>query len=274
MRKLCCVLALCTLFLTGCQLAQGEENSDWLIGFYVSLKPIGEDGERFDGVQETGEDGLPLFVFSGIEGYPLYYYPVPVDDRGFSWYTSGEKDYIPCGRVVNEIAESQEGTVFVAAAGGGYTLYPNPVYVTETGEIYVVAQEGPSGRMDEPGTVLTCYQEGTVTYRLGGKTKRETVSVTCHLESVAPVEKTIIFQMGEENQVLDRLEVRPGEAVEFWLGHENTSYLLTETYYEEGYGEVQRETFAREDPITIPYYLGDGRVMYDPLEIIWENGTT
>lgn len=271
MRKLSCVLTLCALFLSGCQLAQGEANSDWLIGFYVSLEPIGEEGERFDGVQETGEDGLPLFVFDGIEVecYPLYYYPVPVDDRGFSWYTSGEADYIPCGRVVDEITESQEGTVYVNAAGGGYTLYPNPVYVTETGEIYVVAQEGPSGRLNEPGTVLTCSQEDTVTYRLDGKTKQETVSVTCHLESVAPVEKTVILQMDRENQVLDRLEVRPGDPVEPWPGHEETAYLLKETYYEEGYGVVQRETLTKEDPIAVPYYLEDGRGMYNYLEIVW-----
>lgn len=271
MKKLCCVLPLCALLLTGCQLAQGEENSDWLIGFYVSLEPIGEEGERFDGVQETGEDGLPLFVFDGIEVecYPLYYYPVPVDDRGFSWYTSGEADYIPCGRVVDEITESQEGTVYVNAAGGGYTLCPNPVYVTEAGDIYVIAQEGPSGRMDQPGTVLTCSQEDTVTYRLDGKTKREKVSVTCHLESVAPVEKTVILQMDGENQVLDRLEVRPGDGLEPWPGHEETAYLITETYYEEGYSEVRRETHTIEDLVSVPRYLADGRVVYDHLELIW-----
>ena len=269
MKKLCCVLAFCALLLSGCQLALGEENNDWLIGFYVSLEPIGEDGKRFDGVQETGEDGLPLFVFDGIEGYPLYYYPVPVDDRGFSWYTSGESDYIASSIVMKDIAVSQEGTVYVNAAGGGYTLCPNPVYVTETGEIYVVAQEGPSGQMDQPGTVLICSQEDTVTYRLDGKAKRETVSVTCHLESVAPVEKTVILQMDGENQVLERLEIRPGDALEPWSGHQATAYLITETYYEEGYGEVRRETLTKEDPVSVPRYLADGRVMYDHLEIIW-----
>ena len=271
MKKLLALLTLCALLLTGCQLAQGKENGDWLIGFYVSLEPIGEDGERFDGVQETGEDGLPLFVFDGIEVecHPLYYYPVPVDDRGFSWYTSGEADYIPCGRVVNEIAESQEGTIYVNAAGGGYTLCPNPVYVTEAGEIYVIAQEGPSGRMDQPGTVLSCSQEDTVTYRLNGKTKREKVSVTCHLESVAPVEKTVILQMDKENRVVDCLEVRPGDKVEPWPGHQDTAYLITETYYEEGYGQVRRESLAIEDSVSVPRYLADGRVMYDHLELIW-----
>ena len=271
MKKLCCVLTLCALLLSGCQLAQEEENNDWLIGFYVSLEPIGEDGERFDGVQDTGEDGLPLFAFDGIEVecYPLYYYPVPVDDRGFSWYTSGEADYIPCGRVVDEITESQEGTVYVNAAGDGYTLCPNPVYVTEAGDIYVIAQEGPSGRLDEPGTVLTCSQEDTVTYRLDGKTKREKVSVTCHLESVAPVEKTVILQMDKENQVVGRLEVRPGDPLEPWPGQEETAYLIAETYYEEGYSEVRRETHTIEDMVSVPRYLADGRVMYDHLELIW-----
>ena len=269
MKKLCCVLALCALLLSGCQLAQGKENDDWLIGFYVSLEPIGEDGERFDGVQETGEDGLPLFVFDGIEGYPLYYYPVPVDDRGFSWYTSGESDYIASSIVMKDIAVSQEGTVYVNAANGSYTLCPNPVYYTDGGGIYVVAQEGPSGQMDQPGTVLTCSQEDTVTYRLDGKTKQETVSVTCHLESVAPVEKTIILQMNADNQVLDRLEVCPGDTLEPWNGHQDTAYLLTETYYADGYGEVQRETLSKEDAVSLPRYLADGRVMYDHLELIW-----
>ncbi len=270
MRKLCCMLALCALLLTGCQLAQREENNDWLIGFYVSLEPIGEDGDTIHGEIAPNEDGLDQVTFPGVEGYPLYYRPIPVEDLGFSWSTSLEPDYIAASIVMKDIAVSQEGTVFVTAAGGGYTLYPNPVYVTETGEIYVVAQEGPSGRMDEPGTVLTCSQEDTVTYRLDGKTKRETVSVTCHLESVAPVEKTIILQMGAENQVLDRLEVRPGDSLEPWQGLKDTAYLLMETYYAAGYGQVQRETFTKEDPISIPYYLENGRVMYDPLEMIWE----
>ena len=269
MKKLCCVLPLCIFLLAGCELAQGEANSDWLIGFYVSLEPIGEEGERFDGVQETGEDGLPLFVFDGIEGYPLYYYPVPVDDRGFSWCTSGESDYIASSIVMKDIAVSQEGTVYVNAAGGGYTLCPNPVYVTEAGDIYVIAQEGPSGRLDEPGTVLTCSQEDTVTYRLDGKTKREKVSVTCHLESVAPVEKTVILQMDKENQVVGRLEVQPGDELEPWPGHEETAYLITESYYAEGYGEVERETLSKEDVGSLPRYLADGRVMYDHLELIW-----
>ena len=269
MRRLCCVLALCALVLTGCQLAQGEGNGDWLIGFYVSLEPIGEDGERIQGVIAPNEDGLDQVSFPGVEGYPLYYRPIPVEDRGFNWSTSLENDYIASGIVMKDIAVSQEGTVYVNAAGGGYTLYPNPVYVTETGEIYVVAQEGPSGRMDEPGTVLTCSQEDTVTYRLDGKTKGETVSVTCHMESVAPVETVVILQMDAENRMLDWLEVRPGEPLEPWTGHQDTAYLLIETHPTEGSGAVQRETLTKEDPILIPRYLEDGRVMYDDLEIIW-----
>ena len=295
MKKVFALLLAAALLgtLSGCQLAsdQGEAAGDQLIGVYITTEYLDlmdmeaylndhlnelEDGatltvegdtrayqDRVYAVDVSEDPQHPDYRFPGIEGIPICCVPVPEPEGDdYCWTPSNAPEvWQYCNYTVEDDMEGMVITaeLYVSTEERHHQFYANPMYRTAEGDIYLVGGTGAGGDMDEPGTSLTLTAEETSDMTLNGETTRQRCEVKVTVTSVNPVEKSVLIQMGGNNQVIGTEEFLPGQAPAEFTPKEKTAYLVVETHRQSKSGDqtLDRELFDREDSVFSTYQEGE-----------------
>lgn len=221
--------------------------------------------------EETGETTeIMEYVFEDIKGIP-YFAPTVQDDHGN--YTSSMSDgaiseghmAINHGDDVNSI--TMEGTLHVLPASAN-VYYPNPVYQSEDGSVYLISGSGisSSGVHDE-GPMMSQTLAADYTVTENGKTMTDSYSVTISVSFMFAPEKISILQMDADGGLLSRTEYSPEALPDAFKPEPKTAYLVVETRKRDSAGALKTsrdiysgdaesmETFyAREDGICVKHW--------------------
>jgi len=257
------VMLLCTITLTGCQLAIPTTNSnvtsDKLCGVFVTIGynniPINDDvlkdsevtfnsnGEiTFDEIANASSSGNKIegkkseerntVVFDGTTGY----YMGILHELG----TNGEYfNSLMCDPSLNDVKYAINATDNTEEQNGEATLfvskkfhevfYLNPVYLTGEGSYYTILgnAQGASFFGETSGSICSQTIDSAITQSDGNTSKTEKSSYKINLEVVDEVKKTVIKEMNQNDELIKVTEYLPNSPEEFTVESE-TSYVIVE----------------------------------------------
>ena len=257
---LVCALLLCA----GCQLAKPEAGpdaaagKDRLIGFYATEKPLDlfdfeayfndnagsllsggdvqispEESAAYGGrlyAERVDVDGRVEYRFSDLEGDGLFVYTYE-DEAGRVSATGGNGGLISDARFAVGGDSSVEGTMYVVPSHF-FAMYPNPVYQSADGSVYLTAGQGTSMSGDigfSQGEVMTHTMTETYTETDGEETYEETFTVIFHLSVMFAPEQIVVQQMAHDGTVIRRDSYAPGKVPETIRPTADCAYLIVET---------------------------------------------
>lgn len=268
MRKLLALTLCAFLLLTGCQLATDEVNDggpgyqDRLVGVVVTTEYldlfdmeaylednlndalVGEitgDTSAYQGriyaqeevAHSTTGDGVPCtsiyYNFDQIDGIQMLCYEVQTILEDGTVHATYTKGYTSEGFGSTSYGgEVNEGTIYVPEDAGAVTIFTNPVYQDSEGRLYLVAGTGATTNSIGGSMSQNIYEEYTETINGEETTVRREFKVT--VEGISVPEKVSIFQMDENNGILDRQEYIPGQLPEELTPADGCAYILVEEY--------------------------------------------
>lgn len=282
------LLAALLLCLSGCQLAQPEAQTqaDMLVGVMLTPEPLdlfdweGYVGDRFG--QADGEVSA-----ADAADYAQRLYATRVDEgrwqfegvEGFAFFAASyESESGTVSAVQNDgladgsyaVHERDEGSDCDIAATlyvrpeVRFAWYFNPVYQTESGEVYLTAGQGMSFAGDNsPGMSASQTFSGTRSYTGPDGQRTDSTSCAITVEIRALPEQLRIFWMDAENRILrqeswtpDALpdSIDPGDAA-WLLVEEQSGGTVTRTLCQPGDGNLRAWTPGEMDtiqPVDIP----------------------
>lgn len=203
--------------------------------------------------EETGETSEILeYKFEGIEGIP-YFSPTAQDEHG-NYTASASDDAISEGHMSikqgdDENSVSMEGTLYVVPASMN-AYYPNPVYQSADGSVYLVSGSGISASgVHDDGPMMSQTLSADYTVTENGKTKTDSFSVTISVSVMSAPEKIIILQMNADSELLSRHEYVPGTLPESFVPDDKTAFMIVETQKRnfEGKLKVTRNIYGNSD---------------------------
>lgn len=215
--------------------------------------------------------GRPQYVFDGVDGI-CFFSASYTDTAGTYTGVSGD-DAVSDGHTALRSTDagedlSLEGTIYASTSGGPPLFYTNPVYQTESGEVYAVSGQG----MSYGGTITsgmsgthTLSETQTVTVDGESKTVRSDVAIT--FSYMDPPTNISVVQLDSAHHAVSVQEYAPGSLPDSLVTEPNTAYLLVETRRKaaDGTESVTRELaqpqdtdlfafFCREDGICVKQY--------------------
>lgn len=194
-------------------------------------------------IEET-EDGYEHeeFVFEGCEGIAAYrYYEIKeglqpcstigagsddgAADLSYHYKTvdGGQEDEITGTIYVNEIAAKKYLLEDIETEQ--YELFVYPVYQTRKGEIYLIA-DGSIGVYDGTGYSLSEKTKSDI----AGEVEEYSCTVDLKFEVSKPVDKTIVYQMNANNEVIETVELDNAKLPEKLKVEKEVEYVIVEEY--------------------------------------------
>lgn len=156
-----------------------------------------------DVTHTDGETGKTVhskeYAFPDVEGF--YIYTATVQDANGAYTTTvnggnGLSD-ITSGSHYKDNGEEQtlEATIYTTADSDLYTVYANPIYQTESGEVYLVAGTGTTGN----GGITQTLKE-TTTFTKDGEDYSYTAEIIIHREEIEAAEQITITQFTADHE--------------------------------------------------------------------------
>lgn len=257
---LVCALLLCA----GCRLAKPEAGldaagqKDRLIGFYATEKPLDlfdfeayfndhagslpsggdvqispEESAAYGGrlyAERVDVDGRVEYQFPDLEGDGLFVYTYEAE-YGHVSASGGNGGLISDLKISVGKDSSVEGTMYVVPSHF-FAIYPNPVYQSADGSVYLTAGQGVSMSGDirlSQGEVMTHTMTETYTETDGEETYEETFTAILHLSVMFAPEQIVVQQMAHDGTVIRRDSYAPGKAPETIRPTADCAYLIVET---------------------------------------------
>lgn len=300
--------------LGGCTLAvpdAGEEgSSDRMIGAFITTEyldlydmesylndhasslvndgsiTLGNDskyeGKLFADV-EKGETDSPSewkISFGDMDGQYMLM-PVSTDENGETYMGNLCSDGINEPYLQSNVSDDSEeqelsGTIYEVADGTEKVWYVNPVYQTESGEIYAITGNGYSnGGRDTEGSTMAASLSGESTVTENGKSQKESSKVTVQFAIMYKPVKTVIYQMSDSNQVLKRDEYESAEVPDTLKVEPETAYIIEETQKEAPSGKnvtsrsiLDLNSEEEENYLEAWYPLDNGFICKKDVEIV------
>ena len=236
---------------------------------------------------QRDNDGIESVAFPGVNGLCFVQTKITSEESGEGYWSSFADDGI--SEIKNHISVSDEGeaitmegTVFLTPEAGGEDMcfYVNPVYQTETGELYALSGQGfgfYSG-WDAEGEIYSTTLRDEVTVTENGKRTSDTFEITVHLSiEFEPVEITV-FQMDAAHRILREDSYAPGALPEKITAAPGAYYLLIETerLAPDGTVSIGRELFDdRDEDAAFPtfYRMESGYLARQETTVSWQDGT-
>ncbi|NLD48377.1 MAG: hypothetical protein GX660_14480 [Clostridiaceae bacterium] len=270
------ILLMAVVFSTvfsGCQLAlkeAGEEKlTDNLVGVFVTFESINLIGRESIDVEKLltkgkqvsyEENPVRIFatknsggkcVFEGIEGISLFYEKVYTDLERTT-VMHGDEGFTDAK--VNISDKSSELSAKISYCGSENKIFfVNPVYQTSDGKIYTLPESGISGS----GITKTMTETHTQTEN-GRKTEfKSSVSIT--LERVNEIEKIVVKQIGENDQVLGFTEITRDNIPDSIEVNSDTVYMIAENH--NGMNEIERTLIKPEENSYTCKFVNDNGIM-------------
>ena len=136
------------------------------------------------------------YVFEGLKGVPFFHARIMEPGaEPYSVISSG-----PVSEVHQTIGDSTEieGTIYVAP-GGPQQFYPNPVYQSLDGRVYLAPGTGISGALVDQGTEYTQSFEEKQTITENDEKTEKVFRVTIRFAGKFPASTVDLIQMSREN---------------------------------------------------------------------------
>jgi|GEM_PF-2427253 len=254
------VMLLCTITLTGCQLAipttDMNVTSDKLCGVFVTIGYYAINDEALNDMDVTiNNNGKISFnesvnaslsgnriegkitedkntvIFDGICGY--YMGSLQVQDENGEYYNSlmcdpGLSD-VKYAINVTDNSEEQNGEATLYVSRNFHeSFYLNSVYLTSDGSYYTIlgCAQGASF-FGDMGTICTQTIESALTMKNDDSSKTERSSYKINVAVVEAVKKTVIKEMNQNDELVKVTEYLPNSPEEFTVDSE-TSYVIVE----------------------------------------------
>lgn len=308
-KRITCFL-LTAMLLCGCQLAVPEEApeavlpqaEDRIVGMLVTMDTVepkaetdptllhlaANRGNRIyarlqeetyksdDGTEHTTHrmvfpEGLGL-SFMGYQIIPQMLPSLPEEE---TYWTSTVDPGIDLEKnsfnTVNDDSFVQlEAVIYISQEAKDLVLYMNPVYQTESGEVYALGVS-PVGYHGESMTDCSVSYGMTVTEEGNGAEARKEGYVKMTLRRAQVPDFYRIIQLDGEDQVIKTQDISPGELPETCRPEEACAYLILEEYTE---GKAVRRTVkSRGDSdrvLEVLYPMENGICQPGYTRIEWE----
>lgn len=217
------------------------------------------------------------FVFEGIEGI-LYYVIYYTDEKGNNISRCGGDEAITDSHINVNASDNGEsvsmaGTIYTSLNSGSKIFYINPVYQTQSGELYALAGNGISGSGDiYEGIKYSTKLEEETTATINGKSSSFSSCIEVTISCMFPPEKIIITQMSDDNKVLSHEEYIPGSLPNEIKAKAGTSYIIVETCKKAADGSIttERELYQSDDESIYAFYCReDGICVKQSSQIKW-----
>lgn len=288
MKKIAAII-LAVLMLTGCQLAREEKREDpiqdRLVGVFVTFEQMDLEfdieGWLSDNPGALGDGDITLDPAEGME-YAGRLPAVLEEDvlvvpgyEGLSILHIQEEDYttMVTGEGVVELnrhivagddgdSVEVEGTVYFPTESE-VMLCANPVYMTQTGEYYVVQGNSFHSSL-ECGSMSHSIQDQR-TWTVDGMETTQSAKFTVTVEGVSVAQKVALVWMSKEHQVLSRTEYAPGALPETITAEGD--YLIVEQIAGE---TVSRSLYQPGDQTVTVYSKGEQPwCVPDAMQVNW-----
>lgn len=256
-KKLLAIILAAVLLLSGCSLAQPEEDGnmdgDPMVGVLVTTQPLdlfdseaylrenastllnggvirADDAEKYSNALFTvWDDAQQRYVFPDVEGY-VWLCTEENDESGD--YTRMQNDDMFCDgasavHVTDEGSSYEFSATLYVPNDRTYTVfYCNPIYQTTDGRVYALAGQGMSCSGEEGSTAaMTQTLSQTLTEKQKGETQTRSFSCAVKVQLAARPERVTLFWMDAENGLLRREEYAAGTLPET-LRAEDAEFLL------------------------------------------------
>ena len=225
---------------------------------------------------ETGKkSSIQEYVFEGVEGISLYAPEMltSADDRYVSSVSGdGMVDLrfdVYCGDEEDKI--TLDGTLYVLPVKNIRAHYFNPVYQSEDGKVYAMSGQGISiGGDQSADSAFSQKLEESVVFTQNGKRKKKTAVINTSIKTMLPPQKIVLLQMDKNSSILSRQVYEPGKLPESITPHQNTNYILLESYKKDldGTEKITRTLFTQDDPSLDSFYPSEDDIIlkqYTPI---------
>lgn len=236
------------------------KQADNLVGMLVTTQPLPvADDDRLYAEYIDGE-----YVFKGIDGMQCFF--TNKDDAIASHVDAAFTDKSSKLHVIDDDRQNVElraklylGTSF------NDILFQNPVYQTESGEVYAVAGQGADYSGEEGMGGSFSLSESVKRYEDGKKMSYGT-SVNIDVEVIAVPEKIIVSQFDAEGKLISRESFMPGEMPDSM--NSSAAYIIVGTVSQSG---TRYEVFQPDDnSISALYCRADGVCVKQSCAVSWE----
>ena len=239
-----------------------KEQADMLVGMLVTTQslPESDDGR----VYAECIDGE--YVFKGIDGMQCFFTNKDnMDNAIVSHVDSAFTDKSCSLHVIND---DQQNVALKAKLYLGTSfdeiLIQNPVYQTESGEVYAVAGQG-ADYSGEEGMGGSFSLSESIERNADGKTVTRGTSVDIEVEVVAVPEKIIVLQFDAAGKLLSSESFTPGELPDSM--ESEAAYIVVGTVSQSG---TQYEVFQPDDEsISVLYCRADGVCVKQSCAVSW-----
>lgn len=233
--------------------------------------------------KNNSEDPFDWSVsFPGIEGIN-FFVPVWTNENGEQYWDGicGEgicDTNINVGSSDTGDTISLSGTIYIlpGMADEDISYYLNPVYQTESGEIYAIGNSGFSTSVDSSeGVQLTTTINDEVKITENNVTNIEKCNVEVSIAVMHRPVNITVWQMDSDHQVVKKTEYKPEEVPEELQTEPGTAYMLIETQKENLSGEksVTRELYEyseEEETFMRTFHATeDGLLVMQDTAVIW-----
>lgn len=234
------------------------KQADMLVGMLLTTQSLHEsDDGRVYAEYVDGE-----YVFKGIDGMQCFF---TNKDNAIVSHTDEAFTDKSCGlHVINDDQQNMElkaklylGTSF------NDILFQNPVYQTESGEIYAVSGQG-ADYSGEEGMGGSFSLSESAERNAGGKTVTYGTNVDIEVEVVSVPEKITVSQFDAEGKLLSSDSFAPDELPDSM--ESEAAYIVVGTVSQSG---TKYEVFQPADSISALYCRADGVCVKQSCAVSW-----
>ncbi len=208
-RCLCLLCALLLALLPGCSLAKDAVDRPLphrLIGSYVTFEWIGSGG-RIEGQIDNSDPMRPVITFAGLEGFPVFCYPVEEEGMAVT-YVGSEDPRVSEPRTTTHVGGGLTYEATLTALPDRDALYYHRLYRRPDGSVYLICEIG-TGFGGGAGSIF--FQEEdpgpASSWSEGPWSGAFRINIQTHL----PVERYVLCHMSSDNRELKRETYLPGQ---------------------------------------------------------------
>ena len=192
------------------------------------------------------------------------YFHYRVTGENGSYTTTTGNDRIADGHVsIKHTDDGQEvnleGTIYTPPTKDITHFYINPVYQSESGEIYVVSGSGISFDSDgSEGGAFTQTIDAITTVTENGETESFSTSVKISIAVKSAPESHSILEFGADGVMISNDAYNPGDLPDTITPHHNCAYIILESTSGKN---VTRTLYQKEDSFIETFYPGDDSIL-------------
>lgn len=240
------------------------KQADILVGMLVTTQPLPvADDDRLYAEYIDGE-----YVFNGVDGMQCFFTNKDnMDNAIVSHVDAAFTDKSSSLHVINDDGQNVElKAKLYLSASFNEILFQNPVYQTESGEVYAISGQG-VGYSGEEGMKGSFSLSESVKRYEDGKMMSYGTSVNIDVEVIAVPEKIIVSQFDAEGKLISSESFAPGRLPD---GMESSAaYIVVGTVSQSG---TKYAVFQPDDnSISALYCRADGVCVNQSCAVSWGN---